>query len=96
MLGALSALAPLSIDASLPALPLMARDLHAPDGMMQATLGAFMLAFAFGRLFFGPLSDRIGRRPAIMWGLALYVVAGIACALANSGWLLIVARIFEA
>jgi len=95
MLGALSALAPLSIDARLPALPLMARDLHAADWLMQATLGAFMLAFALGRLFFGPLSDRIGRRAAILWGLAVYIAAGVACTFSQSAWVLVLARIVQ-
>lgn len=92
MLSAITALAPLGIDTSLPALPMMARALHTSDGVTQATLGAFMLAFALGQLVVGPLSDRYGRRPVIIAGMAVFALAGVLCAAATNGPLLVAAR----
>ena len=70
MLSFIGALAPLGTDIILPALPIMALALHTSDGMIQATLGAFMLAFALGQLIVGPLSDHYGRRPVLAAGLS--------------------------
>ncbi len=95
MLAALGGLAPLGIDTSLPALPLMARALHTSDGLVQATLGSFMLAFAAGQLVVGPLADRYGRRPIAIAGMAVYTLSGIFCALAFDARLLVVARFFQ-
>jgi DHA1 family bicyclomycin/chloramphenicol resistance-like MFS transporter len=92
LLGALTALPPLSIDASLPAFPATARAFTVAPGALGATLGAFMIAFALGQLIWGPLSDRYGRRPTILSGLALYACAGFACAFARDAPELIAAR----
>lgn len=80
VLAALSAFAPLSIDMYLPALPTLAADLGATRADTQLTLAAFMLAFGFGQIFYGPLGDRFGRRPVLLAGLCLYVGASLACA----------------
>ncbi len=91
LLGALGALAPLSIDAVLPALPQIRLALAATPAQTQAQIGVFMLAFAIGQLIFGSLSDRLGRRPVLLVGIALMVAGGCACALAPSiGWLILV------
>jgi DHA1 family bicyclomycin/chloramphenicol resistance-like MFS transporter len=79
----------------LPALPIMALALHTFDVVIQATLGAFMLAFAFGQLVVGPLSDRFGRRPVIVGGMAIFAVAGVLCAIATDGRLLVAARFVQ-
>ncbi|AZG08096.1 MFS transporter [Pigmentiphaga sp. H8] len=89
VLGMLAGLPPLSIDISLPGLPAIGAELGATDSQMQATLGAFMLTFGFGQLAWGPLSDRHGRLRVILLGLAVYVVAAIACTLAADGAALI-------
>ncbi len=95
MLSAISALAPLGTDIILPALPIMALVLHTSDGMIQATLGAFILAFALGQLIVGPLSDHYGRRPVLAVGLGIFTVAGIACAGATDARLLVAARFVQ-
>lgn len=95
MLSAITALAPLGIDTSLPALPIMAQALHTSDGLIQATLGAFMLAFAFGQLVVGPLSDHFGRRPVIVGGMAVFAAAGLLCALAGDVRVLVAARFVQ-
>ena len=66
----------------LPALPVIAVDLHGTAGDIQLTLSAFMIAFGFGQIFYGPAGDRFGRRPVILIGLAIYVVTSIGCAFA--------------
>ena len=62
LLGSLVAFGPLSIDMYLPALPQMGTALQATQGQMQYTLGAFFAGFCVGMLFYGPLSDLLGRR----------------------------------
>ncbi len=84
LLGALAALPPLSIDLNLPALPELAAWFAAPPEAAAATLSAFTAAFALTQLVYGPASDRFGRRPVLMLGLAVYAAAGLACALAPS------------
>jgi len=95
LLAALNGLIPLSIDASLPALPAMARALSASSVWMQATVGGFLFAYAFGQLVLGPLADRFGRRVVLLCGLGLYVVAGLVCSAAPNAAVLIVARIAQ-
>ena len=63
-----------------PALPEAARDLGASIGEMQLTMSVYILGLAVGQLAYGPLSDRFGRRPVLIAGLALYTVAGLAAA----------------
>jgi DHA1 family bicyclomycin/chloramphenicol resistance-like MFS transporter len=92
LLGMLTFLAPFSIDVSLPGLPTIAQAIHAPGGLMQWTLSAYVLATGAGQLFWGPLADRYGRRPIVMIGLALYVVSAFACAAATSVGVLIALR----
>lgn len=82
MLALLTALAPLSIDMYLPGLPAVAVDLHGSAPAVQLTLTAFMIGLASGQLVIGPLSDRFGRRPLLLAGMAVCVLGGAACALA--------------
>lgn len=84
LLGALSAIPALSIDLNLPALPRLAAALGAAPESAAATLSSFMAGFALAQLLYGPASDRFGRRPVLLLSLALYAIAGLACALAPS------------
>jgi len=70
LLALLSSFTPLSIDMYLPALPVIAVDLHGTTGDIQLTLSAFMIAFGAGQIFYGPAGDRFGRRPVILSGVA--------------------------
>lgn len=89
LIGALAALPPLSIDMGLPALGILQSDLGATATEASGTLSLFLYGFAVGQLVMGPLSDRFGRRPVMLVGLAIYAVFGMACAVAWSpGWLL--------
>lgn len=91
LMAALTAIGPLSIDMYLPAFPVMGEDLNAEGGQVEQTLATFFIGLALGQLVYGPLSDRFGRKPPLYFGLGLYALASLACALAPSvealqGW----------
>lgn len=96
LLGAIIAIAPLSIDLYLPALPTIQSHLGATEAEAQLTLSAYFLGLALGQLFYGPISDRIGRRKPLFFGLALYAGSALGCALATDIDSLIVLRLLQA
>ncbi|WP_233472573.1 multidrug effflux MFS transporter [Cupriavidus respiraculi] len=79
-----------------PALPLAGADLHAGPAGMQQTITYYVLGLAFGQLIYGPVSDTIGRRPTLLVGLGLYLVAGVLALLAPSLEWLLFARMAQA
>ena len=81
--GFLTAMAPLSVDIYLPALPMLQRTFAADEARTLLTLSAFLIGFGAGQLFLGPLSDRFGRKRPLIAGLVLYLVASVGCALAS-------------
>ncbi len=90
------ALTPLAIDMYLPAMPAIAADLAVPLATVQGSLSTFLIGFACGQLLHGPLSDGLGRRPVILGGLALFVVASIAAAVASDAHHFLLWRIIQA
>jgi MFS transporter, DHA1 family, multidrug resistance protein len=96
MLAMLVALGPLSTDMYLPSLPAIARELHATTAETQLTLSAFLVGFAVGQFVYGPISDKVGRRPVLLAGLGIYVAASLACTFAPSIAMLIAARFLQA
>ena len=96
LLASLTALGPLSIDMYLPALPQMADDFGVSTQMVANSLPAYFLGLALGQLIYGPVSDRIGRKKPLYFGLSLYIVASLLCVFANSEWSLIAARVLQA
>ncbi len=96
LLGSLTAFAPMSIDMYLPSLPAIGRSLGASASQTQATVAAFFAGMAIGQFIYGPASDRFGRRAPILVGIAIYISASIACALATSPDTLIGARFVQA
>ena len=96
LLTLLVAFGPLSTDLYLPSLPSIAAYFATGAAEAQLTLSVFLLGFAGGMLVWGPLSDRFGRRPAMLAGLAFFFAATLACAAAESMTQLIVARFFQA
>lgn len=84
LLASLAAFAPLAIDLYLPSLAAIGDDLQASADRVQQTVTVFLTGFALGMLFYGPLSDRFGRRRVIFAGTAVFVLASIACMLATS------------
>lgn len=96
LLASLTALGPLGVDMYLPAFPALSAELQASPGEIQWTLAAFLLGIAAGQMVFGPLSDRLGRRPPLFAGLALFAAAGFGCALAASVETLTALRVLQA
>lgn len=96
LLTVLIGLPRITLDMHLPALPAMADYFHSSDSQLQLTLTLYTLGSAISLLVSGPLTDRFGRRPILLVGLFLYVLATVACALANSLEVLIIARLFQA
>jgi DHA1 family bicyclomycin/chloramphenicol resistance-like MFS transporter len=94
-LGALSALGPLSNDLFVPSLPLVASGLGADGGSVQLTLSTLLLGLALGALVYGPLSDQYGRKPVLIAGLAVYAVAGVLAAHAESLATLVFWRLWQ-
>jgi DHA1 family bicyclomycin/chloramphenicol resistance-like MFS transporter len=84
ILGLLSMLMPLAIDMYLPAMPTIAAEFGVSDGSVQMTLSAYVLGFAVGQLFYGPLADSLGRKPVILFGTFCFALAAAACALSHS------------
>lgn len=95
ILGALSAMAPLSIDMYLPSLPGMAHNFHVHPTLAQLSITFCLLGLALGQLVAGPISDRRGRRTPLIMGMAIYALASLSCALTPSIWVLIVLRFFQ-
>jgi DHA1 family bicyclomycin/chloramphenicol resistance-like MFS transporter len=96
VLGGLTAMGPLAIDMYLPSFPAIAREFDAPPAAVQATVSIYFIGLALGQLFYGPLSDRIGRRGPLFFGLVLFIGASIGCAFATSVRTLIGWRIVQA
>ena len=95
ILGLLAMLMPLSIDMYLPALPVISAQFGVPAGSAQMTLSTYILGFALGQLFYGPMADSLGRKPVILGGTLVFAVAAVACALAQTIDHLIIMRFFH-
>lgn len=96
LITSLVALGPLSTDFYLPALPAIGAALGADVASTQLTLSVFLFGFAVGQLAYGPLSDRYGRRPVLLVGIVLYMLASVVCTIATSIEALIAARFLQA
>lgn len=96
LLAAISAIGPLTTDMYLPSLPDIGQRLGASTPQVQLTISAYLIGFAVGQIFYGPLSDRHGRKPVLLVAMALYCAATLVCALSTSIEMLIVARAFQA
>jgi DHA1 family bicyclomycin/chloramphenicol resistance-like MFS transporter len=95
LLGVLFALTALGTDAWLPALPVAAQALGAPVAGMQLTVTTYFLGLAAGQLVWGPVSDRYGRKPVLLAGLAIALLASAVCAAADSAAALVLARLAQ-
>jgi DHA1 family bicyclomycin/chloramphenicol resistance-like MFS transporter len=96
ILGALTAIGPLAIDMYLPSLPTIAREFAASAGAVQASLAAYYIGIAIGQALYGPMSDRMGRKPALLFGLGVFLISSIGCARAPDIQTLIAFRFLQA
>lgn len=95
-LALISAFPPLSTVLYLPALPKMVDVFNTSQANVNMTLSVFFLFFSVGLLFWGPLSEKYGRKPILLSGLTMYIVASVFCALSQNVEQLIASRIFQA
>ncbi|MDV7103370.1 multidrug effflux MFS transporter [Vibrio sp. TH_r3] len=92
----ISAFPPLTTDLYLPALPQMVELLNTNQTMVNLTLSVYFGTYAFGLLFWGPLSEKYGRKPIMLIGIAIYVISSVLCSLTSSIEWLIAARVVQA
>ena len=95
LLGSLTAFGPLSMDMYLPALPIVAVDLHTTTSLAQLSLTACLIGLAVGQLIFGPLSDIRGRRRPLVFTLSIYAIASVLCAFSTTIWMFIALRFIQ-
>lgn len=89
LLGTLTAIGAMAIDLYLPGLPAIGRDFAVDAATVQRTMSAFFIGMAIGQIAYGPMSDRFGRRPALLVGIGIYTVASLGCAFAPTiDWLI--------
>lgn len=96
LLAVLSAFVPLSTDLYLPALPRMGDYFGVSSALTNLTLVLFFIFFSLGMLFWGPMSDKYGRRRVLLVGLSLYVLASAGCAVSWDIYMLIAFRVLQA
>lgn len=96
VLGVLLAFASISTDLYLPAMPSMMAGLHASQETLQYSISGYLIGFALGQLFWGPIGDRFGRRIPIAIGLVLFMVGSVGCALSGDAYELIASRLVQA
>ncbi len=95
LLALLGMVGPFAIDTYLPAFAGIARSLDASPVQMQQTLSAYLFGFAFMSLFHGAISDSFGRRPVVLWGVAIFTLTSVGCALSQNIGQLIFFRVLQ-
>lgn len=96
LLTAMTGLGPFTMQLMIPTLPALGRELAASAAAVQLVLTLYLIGVACGQLFLGPMSDRLGRRPVLLMGLVIYLLATVLAMLAPNIEALVVARIFQA
>ena len=96
LLAGLQAFSPLSLDLYLPALPQITEQLASTESRVQLSITSYLVGLFLGLLFFGPLSDKFGRRRLLLGGIIIYIIAGLACAITDSVNSLIAWRFVQA
>jgi DHA1 family bicyclomycin/chloramphenicol resistance-like MFS transporter len=96
VLCTLMGFASISTDFYLPAMPIIATALQGGPGAMELTISGYLVGFSLGQLFWGPVGDRYGRRGPIGFGIGLFLIGSIGCALARSAMDIVVWRVVQA
>src|SRR5437870_1508834 len=84
ILGLLSAIGPFAIDMYLPAMPTIAANLHASTAATQMTIVSYFAGFGMAQILYGPASDMFGRKMPLYFGIGIFILASIGCALSQS------------
>ena len=96
LLASLTGLGPMSTDMYVPSLPAIGVALHVPIAQVQLTISSYLVGFATGQILYGPISDRVGRKPVLMTALCIYALGSLMCASTRSIEALIAARFVQA
>jgi MFS transporter, DHA1 family, multidrug resistance protein len=96
LLAFLTSFGPLSVDLYLPSMPAIAAALAAPPAHVQLTISLYLVGFAIGQIVYGPVSDRIGRKPIIVLSFVLYCAATLVCLASTSIAMLVAGRFLQA
>lgn len=96
ILGLLQAIAPVSIDMYLPAMPQLEEVFHASASAVESTMVTFLIGFALGQLLYGPITDRFGRKPPLYFSLGLFAISSALCAFSPSIGMMSILRLFQA
>ncbi|HSJ42029.1 MAG TPA: MFS transporter, partial [Xanthobacteraceae bacterium] len=94
LVAAMAAVGPVSIDMYLPGFPAIEREFGVRG--VETTMAAYLVGIAVSQLFYGPISDRFGRKPPLYFGFALYAIGAAGCALAGSMYALTLLRVVQA
>ena len=94
LIGAMTAVGPVSIDMYLPGFPSIEREFG--EQGVERTMSAYLIGIVFGQLIYGPISDRYGRKPPLYAGFALYAIGSVGCLLARDMTMLMLMRILQA
>ena len=95
LVSALMSMGAMTIDVNLPAIPAVAEELGSSLAAAQLTVTSFFTGFALGQIVIGPLSDRYGRKPVLLWGIGLFVLASLACLAATDIETLLLLRLLQ-
>src|SRR5215470_18464372 len=95
LLVVITGIAPITLYMLVPVLPVLAKNFDGPISLAQMTVSLYMVGIACSQLIMGPLSDKFGRRPVLLAGLTLMVVASVGCSLAQTLPQLIAARFLQ-
>ena len=95
-LATITLIGPLAVHLFLPAIPVVKHELGVSDAMAQLTFSAALISMAFSTLIYGSLADNLGRRPALLSGLTLFLIGSVLSAAAGDIWMLVVGRVVQA
>ncbi|MBN2244179.1 MAG: multidrug effflux MFS transporter [Acidobacteria bacterium] len=96
LVAAIASFPALSTDLYLPALPTMSEHFNCSEFLVSLSLSVFFISISISSLFWGPLSDKYGRKPILMIGIPLYIVSSVFCTMSANVFQLIAARVFQA
>ena len=95
LLASIAALGPFTVDMYLPAMPAMAAEFAVDIPRTQLSFSGFLFGFSIFHLFCGPMADRFGRKPILLFGIALFVFASVGCAFSNNIYQVIFFRVLQ-